>query len=105
MALKRFFNELELELSSVWQICCDNQQTIRLVVGEHERITTRLRHVDIQNMWLRQEHAKGIFEVVYLPTNEMPADGLTKYLPKQKLIKFKQLLGIMDFKEHVISES
>ena len=94
IALKRLFSELQLIVSGAWKIYCDNQQTIRLVVGANERITTRLRHVDIQNMWLRQEHAKGAFEVEYLATADMLADGLTKYLPAQKFQRFKELLNV-----------
>ncbi|KAI1689517.1 RVT-2 domain containing protein [Pyrenophora tritici-repentis] len=94
MALKRFFKELTLDLGDVWKIWCDNQQTIRLVVGKNERITTRLRHVDIQNMWLRQEHAKGSFQVEYLETSSMPADGLTKSLTQQQFEKFKAQLNL-----------
>ena len=93
IALQRLFGELRLELGESWTILCDNQQTIRLVVGENERITTKLRHVDIQNMWLRQEHQKGLFDISYVPTNEMPADGLTKNLPRFKFERFKALLN------------
>jgi hypothetical protein len=38
--------------------------------------------VDIQQMWLRQEYLKGLFEVEYLLTADMLADGLTKALIK-----------------------
>jgi hypothetical protein len=50
LALQRFFKDIKLDLGELWTIFCDNQQTIRLIVGENERITTKLRHVDIQNM-------------------------------------------------------
>ena len=60
------------------------------------RITTRLRHVDIQNLWLKQEHARGSFAVEYLATADMPADGLTKYLPAQKFQQFKKLLNVTE---------
>ena len=95
-ALKRFLNELRLNLGVAWEIFCDNQQTIRLVVEESERLTTRLRHVDIQNMWLKQEHAKGTFTVTYMKTSEMPADGLTKALPKQAHERFLTHLNLYD---------
>jgi len=101
MALKRLFKELTLQLNTTWEIYCDNQQTIRLVVGENERITTRLRHVDIRNMWLRQEHAKGSFQVTYLPTKEMPADGLTKYLPGLQFQRFKELINIQSAESQI----
>lgn len=96
MALKRLFKDLRLDLGELWNIYCDNQQTIRLIVGSNERIATKLRHVDIQNMWARQEHQKGAFEVTYLPTNEMPADGLTKNLPRYKFEQFRALLNLQD---------
>jgi len=101
IALQRLFGELRLELGESWTILCDNQQTIRLVVGENERITTKLRHVDIQNMWLRQEHQKGLFDISYVPTNEMPADGLTKNLPRFKFERFKALLNLYDAREDI----
>jgi hypothetical protein len=47
LALKRLFRDLRLDLNELWTIFCDNQQTIRLIVGSNERITTKLRHVDI----------------------------------------------------------
>jgi hypothetical protein len=96
VAIKRFFDELTLDLGEIWNIWCDNQQTIRLVIGKNERITTRLRHVDIQNMWLRQEYAKGQLTISYLETEGMPADGLTKSLTHQKFDQFKKLLNITD---------
>jgi hypothetical protein len=94
LALQRLFRDLAFETEQPWVIHCDNQQTIRLVVGEHARINTRLRHVDIQNLWARQEHSKGRFEVVYLPTSLMPADGLTKALPRQSFEQFRALLNL-----------
>jgi hypothetical protein len=36
-------------------IQCDNKQTIRLISEEISQLTTKLRHVDIYNYWLRQE--------------------------------------------------
>ncbi|KZL85332.1 reverse transcriptase family protein [Colletotrichum incanum] len=96
IALQRLFRDVQLDLGDVWKIHCDNNQTIRLVIGEKERISTRLRHVDIQNLWLRQEFAKRTFDVVYLPTDEMPADGLTKSLTRAKFEQFRALLNLQD---------
>jgi hypothetical protein len=96
LALERLFRDIVLDLSEPIILFCDNQQTIRLVVGENERINTRLRHIDIQNMWLRQEHSKGSFKVTYLATAEMPADGLTKALSRQKFEHFRSLINLQD---------
>jgi hypothetical protein len=61
IALQRLFHEIQLELGQLWTIFCDNKQTIRLIVRENERIFTALRHIDVNNIWLRQEHQKGSF--------------------------------------------
>lgn len=66
------------------------------MVGEKERISTRLRHVDIHNMWLKQEYGKGSFEVIYMPTSLMLADGLTKVLLRAKFEHFRSLLNLQD---------
>jgi hypothetical protein len=101
LALKRFFFELCFSLCEPWRIFCDNTQTIRLIVGDNMRINTKLRHVDIHNLWLRQEYAKGSFEVTYLPTDAMPADGLTKNLSRQKFEHFRALLNLQDVRGRV----
>ena len=103
-ALNRLFRDVALDLGDPIKLYCDNQQTIRLVVGENERITTKLRHVDIQNMWLRQEFKKGQFSVAYLPTNDMPADGLTKPLPRQRFEQFVRLLGLVDLEQRILEQ-
>lgn len=104
MALNRLFKEISLDLGEVMTIFCDNQQTIRLIVGEQERISTKLRHVDIQNMWLRQEHGKGSFKVLYLPTADMPADGLTKNLRRQPFERFKDTLNMVDIEQLIAAD-
>jgi hypothetical protein len=102
IALKRFLTKLKLDLGDTWTIWCDNQQTIRLVVRKNERIATQLRHVNIQNMWLRQEHIKGSFKVEYLETSIMPANGLTKALTQQQHKKFVRLLNMQDSRPLII---
>ncbi|OAQ57989.1 integrase, catalytic core [Purpureocillium lilacinum] len=99
-ALDRLLRDISLDLGPL-KIFCDNLQSIRLVVEENQRITTKLRHVDIQNMWLKQEFRKGRFLVEYLETNRMPADGLTKALSRSKFEHFRSLLNLVDIKKQV----
>jgi hypothetical protein len=100
-ALARFMKDIKLDLGQPLRVFCDNTQTIRLVVDENQRISTRLRHVDIQNMWLKQEYRKGNFLLEYLPTARMPADGLTKALSRQKFEHFRSLLNLRDIQREV----
>jgi hypothetical protein len=70
-------------------------------VEDNQRITTKLRHVDVQNMWLKQEFKKGRFLVEYLQTDQMPADGLTKALSRSKFERFRSMLNLIDIKRDV----
>lgn len=99
IALKRLLADLAIDVKSSLKLYNDNQQTIRLIVSEHGRVTTKLRHVDIHNMWLKQEHGRGTFKVEYLPTELMPADGLTKNLSRARFEHFRALLNFHDVGE------
>ena len=97
----RLFRDIQLEINNGLKFHCDNTQTIRLVVEDNAHLQTKLRHVDIQNMWLKQEYKKARFQISYLPTAEMPADGLTKVLPRQKFATFVHQLGLVDIQDHL----
>ena len=103
-SLERLLRDLELDLHAGLTIHCDNLQTIRLITKADERIATNLRHIDIQNMWLRQEYQKGRFDVSYIPTAEMPADGFTKNLSRQQFEHFVSLLNLQDARERIQTE-
>ncbi|HEY9845965.1 MAG TPA: Ty1/Copia family ribonuclease HI, partial [Candidatus Caenarcaniphilales bacterium] len=104
MFTSRLLDELQIKLStSPIIIQCDNTQTIRLVTDEISRLQTKLRHVDIHNHWLRQEVSAGKIKVEYVPSKEMIADGLTKVLPVNKWKGFLDQLGLVEIKNHTIS--
>ena len=83
---------------------CDNQQTVDLLTKEGATIYTKLRHIDINRCWMKQEVSAGRVYVDWVPTAAMPADGLTKALPKQKQMQFRELVGMRDI-GHMISEN
>lgn len=65
------------------------------MIGESIRVTTKLRHVDIHNMFLEQEFENDSFQITYLPTGQMPTDGLTKALSRRRLEQFRALLNMV----------
>jgi antitoxin component of MazEF toxin-antitoxin module len=93
---KRLFKALQLDSGNQLTIQCDNQQTIRLVTAEFPHLATKLKHIDIQHNWLRQEASQGNIQIEWIPTAEMPADGLTKALPRQRHEIFLRQLGLID---------
>ena len=101
--LGRLFRALLLELDEPLTIQCDNRQTIRLVSEESAKLQTKLRHVDIHNHWLRQEHSAGRVRTEWVETSKMVADGMTKGLPKGKFEGFVRQLGLQDIGQRLLA--
>jgi hypothetical protein len=95
---RRFFKSITLILDQ-YPIQCDNQQTIRLLTTPAIKLATKLKHVDIHQHWLRQEVQEGMLNIEWIPTADMPADGLTKALLTQKHHTFINQLGLVDIKD------
>ena len=51
--------------------------------AETPKLHTKLRHVDINQHWLREKVQQGEFDVIYVKSGDMVADGLTKVLTPQ----------------------
>ena len=66
------------------------------MLKEAPKLVTKLKHVDIHNHWLRQEVAHQNIQIKWISTTEMPADGLTKALPRQKHEAFLWQLNMVD---------
>ncbi len=98
---KRFFNSINLQLDQ-YKVEYNNQQTIRLLTTSAIKLATKLKHIDIHQHWLRQEVQENRLYIEQIPTVDMPADGLTKALPRQKHQTFLQQLGLVDIK-HLLS--
>lgn len=93
---RRVLNALGFEPDHPLSIMCDNQQTVDLLTKEGAAMHTKLRHVDINRCWMKQEVSAGRVYVDWVPTAAMPADGLTKPLTKQKQGHFRELVGMRD---------
>ena len=99
--ISRLFKAMTLRLNEPLIIDCDNKQTLRIVREERAKLTTKLRHVDIHQHWLRQEYGTGRVKFEWKPTKEMIADGLTKALPRQKFRNFVRMIGMVDIAERL----
>ena len=98
--ISRLIRELSVTLDDDRiRIQCDNHQTIRCVTAEVAVLNTRLRHMDIQNHWLRQEVSQKRIEVVYMKSAENMADGLTKALQQQAFRDFTESIGLVDIRD------
>ena len=85
-------------------VYCDNLQTIGLLIKDSPKLVTKLKHVDIQQHWLRQETSKGNIQVEWKSTSEIVADGLTKPLIVQKHNDFLKMINMVDIKGQITTD-
>ena len=96
MSIRRLCKSIRFDPECDSPLLCDNQQTVGCINKDHPQLTTKMRHIDIHHLWLRQESKKGIIAVLWVPTNDQPADGFTKPLGVQKHNDFIQKLGLCE---------
>ncbi len=71
----------------------DNQGAIALASNpEHHR---RTKHIDVRYHWIREAVDSGLITLDYVPTADMPADGLTKALVPVKFERFLGMIGML----------
>lgn len=67
-------------------------------------MTSKLKHVDIHNLWLRQVHRDGKVAVQWVSTKDMPSDGFTKPLSAERHAHFVSQLGLADISKQIDPE-
>jgi hypothetical protein len=55
-----------------------------------------MKHLDLRYFWLRDEIQKKCISVQHQRTDEMPADLFTKSLARDKVEKFRAMMGLED---------
>jgi hypothetical protein len=101
---RRLFDDVQFDPGHEIHILCDNRQTVDSMLKESIELKTKLRHVDIYNHWLRQEAQEGRIAIKWVSTREMPADGLTKLLPRQEHEAFRNMINLVDIADHIEKE-
>ena len=91
---QRLFAALNFDTGLKPTIRCDNQQTVKIANSDIDCIHTKLRHVDIHQLWIRQETSKGKMNVEWIPTTKQEADGFTKLLSRQNFEVFINHIGL-----------
>ncbi|KAJ3487212.1 hypothetical protein NLI96_g3693 [Meripilus lineatus] len=70
----------------------DNNSAIS--VAKNPTHLSKMKHVDLRLHWLRDMVESGYISPVHLSTHDMPADLLTKALPRVKVQQFRGLMGL-----------
>ena len=90
--LRNLLTEFGYDVSSASKLRIDNLSA--LSVAKNPEHHGRMKHLDLRFYWLRDEVAKGQIEIEHLRTSDMPADILTKSLPKPKVLEMVKMLGL-----------
>ena len=90
--MKSCMDELGLSRQSKIVIGMDNQSA--MMFAEEAMVQDRSKHIDIKYHYTREQIGKGIIGLDYVPTNRLPADALTKPLPKTNIRIYRKEMGI-----------
>lgn len=92
--LKHLFSEPQLILPpQCIPLHCDNLSNTKL--SHNPTFHSRSKHFDIHPHFTREKVQKGEIEVLHIPTDQQPADILTKTLGRIKFEKCHELLGVL----------
>jgi hypothetical protein len=73
-------------------LCGDNQGALSL--AENPTFHRGSKHIAVRYHFIRQEVEEGRLQLAYIPTDRMPADGLTKALKSPAHARFVRLLTL-----------
>jgi transposase InsO family protein len=75
-------------------LACDNQSAVALLESAHPKVTGRTKHIDVQ-FWFVLDHVlKQEVLPVFVPTDKMLADGMTKAYDGPKVKEIVRALGM-----------
>ena len=91
--MQNVLKEMGYTPSAPAKLCMDNQSAIS--VAKNPEHHGRMKHLDLCFYWLRDQVEKKRIEPAYLQTDNMPADLLTKALPKPQVLKLRRMMGLV----------
>lgn len=91
--LRQLLGELGRKFPGPSPLHVDNQSTIQVLNDSVQN--SRMKHITLDEFWIRDQVAeKKTISIHYCPTNVMPADLLTKALPRIAVEGHRQRMGL-----------
>jgi len=91
--LRNLFDSFHLPIANPTPLRSDNQSAIQLITTGN--INERTKHIDIKYRFICDRNENGDIATSYIPTEEQPADILTKALSYPKFSVHVRSLGLM----------
>ena len=92
MWMRNLLIEIGYTLSELFTLFMDNNSAIS--VAKNLTHHSKIKHVDLRLHWLRDVMESGYLFPVHLSIHKMPADLLTKALPRVKVQQFRGMMGL-----------
>jgi hypothetical protein len=80
------------------ELRCDHQAALALMRNPTHH--QRAKSIDVCHHFLQERVARGEINLMFVPTNEMLADVMTKALPKPQFEKHRAKLGLVEVCEN-----
>ena len=90
--LRNLYSELNKPIKLPTLILKDNQSTIK--AAKDPALHSRTKHTLLKYCYIKETKQAGIFDILYIDTERIPADGLTKPLSGITHQKFLNLIGL-----------
>ena len=90
--LRNFYSELNRPIKSLTLVLEDNQSIIK--VAKDLALYSRIKYTLLKYYYIREVRQAGIFDILYIDTKRMPADGLIKPFSGIAHQKFLSLIGL-----------
>ena len=90
--LRNLYSELNRPIKSPTLVLKNNQSTIKAV--KNPALHSRTKHTLLKYRYIKETRQAGIFNILYIDTKRIPANGLTKPLNGIAHQKFLSLIGL-----------
>jgi len=90
--MRNLLSEISFKNNASSSLHIDNQSTIQ--VAKNPEHHGRMKQLDLKLFWLRDNVEQGIISPTFTRTERMPADILTKPLPRVKIELFSKMIGL-----------
>jgi hypothetical protein len=93
MSIKNVMEDIHLKVDYPVTMYEDNQSAIAIV--NNQKSTKRAKHVDLRVYFIKDLVKRKVVTIEYCPTEDMPADLLTKDVNRVKLAHHLKILGLV----------
>ena len=90
--LESFSREIGFPIIGPIPLCSDNQAAIFLMINPAVEYQTK--HINIRHHYIQEQHEEKVVEPFHVAGEENPADLFTKFLPVNKVEKFRSKLDV-----------